>query len=70
MAIANGNAKEVFEDPEKRLKILHMVLAIGYTNCAYMELSLPQTNRYDITICTFFKSKVTPPSEISFEYGH
>ncbi|HJW91860.1 MAG TPA: glycosyltransferase family 4 protein [Anaerolineales bacterium] len=52
-----------------RLRILHVILAIKPTNCQYNEHCLPMLHKRDITICTFFKSEITPPAGITLFSG-
>ncbi len=53
----------------QRLRVLHLILATAETNGQYNEHCLPMIHKREITICTFFKSKVTPPSEITLFEG-
>lgn len=52
-----------------RLKILHVIDAITPTNSQYNEHCLPVMDQRDITICTFFKSSITPPPAITLFDG-
>ncbi len=52
-----------------RLSILHIILVLKPTNGQYNEHCLPLMNKRDITICTFFKSDITPPDEITLFDG-
>jgi glycosyltransferase involved in cell wall biosynthesis len=52
-----------------KLSILHVVLSIGETNAAYNEHCLPMAEERDITICTYFRSDITPPANIRFYPG-
>lgn len=54
---------------EKKLRILHVVLSIGETNATYNEHCLPWAEKRDISICTFYKSPITPPPTITFFEG-
>src|SRR5574341_2312904 len=51
------------------LRILHLILALKPTNGQYNEHCLPMLKKRDITICTFFKSEITPPAEITLFDG-
>jgi hypothetical protein len=51
------------------LRILHIILALKPTNGQYNEHCLPLLNQREITICTYFKSEITPPSEITLYDG-
>ncbi len=53
-----------------KLSILHIVISIGETNAAYNEHCLPLANERDITICTYFRSDITPPAAIEFYPGN
>lgn len=55
--------------PDKRLRILYLVLSIGETNNAYMEHCLPQLGRHDITLCTYFRPHIRPPKQITLYEG-
>jgi glycosyltransferase involved in cell wall biosynthesis len=51
------------------LRILHIILALKPTNGQYNEHCLPMRHKRDITICTYFKSTVTPPTGITLFDG-
>ena len=53
----------------RRLSILHIILALKPTNGQYNEHCLPLMNERDITICTYFKSDITPPDQITLFDG-
>ena len=55
--------------PNQRLSILHIILALKPTNGQYNEHCLPLMNQRDITICTYFKSDITPPEQITLFDG-
>ena len=52
-----------------RLSILHIILALKPTNGQYNEHCLPLMNQRDITICTYFKSDIMPPEQITLFDG-
>ena len=52
-----------------KLSILHLVISIGETNAAYNEHCLPLAEERDITICTYFRSDITPPANIRLYRG-
>ncbi|MDQ3004762.1 MAG: glycosyltransferase family 4 protein [Chloroflexota bacterium] len=54
----------------RRLSILHIILALKPTNGQYNEHCLPLMDERDITICTYFKSDITPPSQITLFDGN
>ena len=51
------------------LRILHVILKISPTNEQYNEHCLPVMHSRDITICTYFKSTLTPPAAITLYEG-
>ena len=51
------------------LRILHIILALKPTNGQYNEHCVPMRHKRDITICTYFKSTVTPPTGITLFDG-
>lgn len=53
----------------RRLSILHIILALKPTNGQYNEHCLPLMDKRDITICTFFKSDIKPPEAITLFDG-
>lgn len=53
----------------RRLSILHIILVLKPTNGQYNEHCLPLMDKRDITICTFFKSDITPPDAITLFDG-
>jgi len=53
-----------------RLSILHIILALKPTNGQYNEHCLPLMDERDITICTYFKSDITPPDQITLFDGN
>jgi glycosyltransferase involved in cell wall biosynthesis len=54
---------------DKRFRILHIILGLTPTNGQYNEHCLPLRKTRDITICTYFKSEITPPEEITLYDG-
>ena len=56
-------------DANARLRILHVVLSIGPTNSPYNEHCLPMSEKRDISICTYFPSKIRPPATINLFEG-
>lgn len=55
--------------PHHPLRILHIILALRSTNGQYNEHCLPMLNKRDLTICTYFKSDITPPAGITLFDG-
>lgn len=55
--------------PKRPLTILHLPLTISATSAPYNEHCLPQAGKHNITICTYFKSTVSPPGNITLFEG-
>jgi glycosyltransferase involved in cell wall biosynthesis len=55
--------------PNHPLRILHIILALRPTNGQYNEHCLPMLDQREITICTYFKSEITPPVGITLFDG-
>ena len=55
---------------KRKLSILHIVISIGETNAAYNGHCLPLAEERDITICTYFRSDITPPANIKLYRGN
>jgi glycosyltransferase involved in cell wall biosynthesis len=53
----------------RRLRILHVFLLIGETSTAYNEQCLAAVHKRDIGICTYFPSRVLPPTAIELFEG-
>jgi glycosyltransferase involved in cell wall biosynthesis len=51
------------------LRILHLILVLKPTNGQYNEHCLPVLNTRKITICTYFKSEIIPPGEVTLFAG-
>jgi glycosyltransferase involved in cell wall biosynthesis len=49
---------------EHPLRILHVILHLGETSGQYNEHCLPLARVRDLSICTYFAPKLTPPPEI------
>lgn len=54
---------------ENRARVLRLVLSIGETSAPYNQFSLGLRDKQNITICTYFKSIITPPKEITLFDG-
>ncbi len=52
-----------------KLEILHLDLSISGTNIVYNEYCLPTHEKYNVSICTYFKSEFTPKKSISLFEG-
>jgi glycosyltransferase involved in cell wall biosynthesis len=52
-----------------RLSVLHLILALKPTNGQYNEHCLPLMNERAITICTYFRSDIKPPDQITLFDG-
>jgi glycosyltransferase involved in cell wall biosynthesis len=55
--------------PDSSLSILHILLSIGETSAPYNEHCLAMANERKIAICTYFKSNIVPPAEITLFDG-
>jgi glycosyltransferase involved in cell wall biosynthesis len=53
----------------RRLRILHIILAVRPTNEQYNEHCLPMLHKREIAICTYFRSQISPPAEITLFDG-
>lgn len=53
----------------KSLHILHLLIALGETSAPYNEHCLPVANKRKIAICTYFKSSILTPSNITLFEG-
>ncbi len=51
------------------LTILRLLLSMGETSAPYNQFSLAWFDKHDITICTLFKSDISPPKEITLFEG-
>lgn len=55
--------------PISAIRVLHILIAITETSSAYNEHCLSLVGKRDITICTYFRSDITPPKEIKLFEG-
>jgi glycosyltransferase involved in cell wall biosynthesis len=60
----------MLDSANRKLSILHIVLSIGATNTTYNEHCLPMIDKRDITICTYFRSNITPPKGLALFEGN
>ena len=51
------------------LRVLHVILMLGETNSQYNEQCLPLIGQRDLSICTYFVPRLTPPPEITLYAG-
>lgn len=51
------------------LRILHINVKIEESDMVYNEHCLPVADKYDITICSYFESDITPPKTITLFEG-
>jgi glycosyltransferase involved in cell wall biosynthesis len=56
-------------DEGRRIRVLHVILMLGETNGQYNEHCLPMVGIRDLSICTYFVPRLTPPPEISMFPG-
>ena len=54
---------------EHQFRILHLILGLTPTNGQYNEHCLPLRKSREITICTYFKSEITLPEELTLYDG-
>lgn len=62
--------KSNLEKPCKLLTILRIANSIGETSAPYNQFSLALIGKYDLTICTYFKSNLLVPKEIKLFEGN
>ena len=51
------------------VRILHVIIMLGETNSQYNEHCLPSRRVHDLTICTYFRPRLTSPPEIDVVPG-
>jgi len=54
---------------KKKLSILRLVLNINESSAPYNQFTLPMIDKQNITICSYFKSKILIPKEIRLFEG-
>jgi glycosyltransferase involved in cell wall biosynthesis len=54
----------------RRFRVLHVILVAGETNSQYNQHCLPMKAAHDVSICTYFKPRLTPPDEIALFPGN
>src|SRR5437867_4300980 len=57
------------DEPGRKLRVLHLILMLGETNGQYNEHCLPMIGERDLSICTYFVPRLTPPPEIALFPG-
>ena len=57
-------------EPNGKLSILHIILAVKETSAPYNEHCLPWADARNITVCGFFKGDLTPPASIRLFEGN
>lgn len=55
--------------PNRKLSILHIILAAKETSAPYNEHCLPWAEERNITVCAYFKGDVTPPASLRLFEG-
>lgn len=55
--------------PERRLRVLRLLLQIVETNAPFQELSKPMAKTQDITLCSFFPAEAEVPPELGLVEG-
>jgi glycosyltransferase involved in cell wall biosynthesis len=66
-AVKDTQTMDRFSGP---LRILHLLIALGETSSAYNEHCLPVAIERKISVCSYFKSSIVPPSEITLFEGN
>jgi glycosyltransferase involved in cell wall biosynthesis len=61
--------KRIMKRSNKSIEILRLIIRIGEANAAYNQFSLALADKQNITICTYFKSNVSPPANITLFEG-
>jgi glycosyltransferase involved in cell wall biosynthesis len=61
--------KRIVNKPRKPLTILRLLLGIDETSAPYNQFSLALANKHNITLCTYFRSNISPPQEITLFEG-
>jgi glycosyltransferase involved in cell wall biosynthesis len=56
-------------NPDGKLSILHLILAVRETSAPYNEHCLPWAGTRHISVCTYFGSDLTPPQSIRLFNG-
>jgi len=54
---------------KRRLRILHLILTLKPPNSQYNEHCLPMLDKRHLTVCTYFKSEITPPAKLTVFEG-
>ncbi len=54
---------------DRRLRVLHLILMLGETNSQYNEHCLPSMEARDLSVCTYFVPRLTPPPQIRLFAG-
>lgn len=66
---ATGSDVSNGASPERRLRILHLVIVLGETNGQYNEHCLPLMHERDLAICTYFRPQLECPDQITVFAG-
>jgi glycosyltransferase involved in cell wall biosynthesis len=53
-----------------RIRVLHLILVLGETNSQYNEHCLPALGVRELSICTYFTPRLTPPAGIALFAGN
>ena len=61
--------KHILNRPRESLTILRLLLGIDETSAPYNQFSLALANKQNITLCTYFRSNISPPQEITLFEG-
>ena len=60
----------VIKQPQRKLRVLSLLLAIDENVASYNQFSRRLHEKHDITICTYFEPKLTPPKSITVLEGN
>ena len=65
----SGTGRAGIHRPERRIRVLRLLLEIVETNAPYQELSRPLAKKQDITLCSYFRSAVEVPDDLRLFEG-
>jgi len=65
----SGTGRARTDEPERRIRVLRLLLEIVETNAPFQELSRPLAKKQDITLCSYFRSAVEVPDDLRLFEG-
>ncbi len=65
----SGTGRAGMHEPERRIRVLRLLLEIVETNAPYQELSRPLAKKQDITLCSYFRAAVEVPDDLRLFEG-